>query len=202
MNKKGLAVQLSKLKGFERPKMALEQYSIDSEIAADALWRAFLNEDIEGKIVGDFGCGSGILGIGALLLGAGKVFFVDKDKDALNVLKDNIHIFGGEGFVYKIFNTDVSDFNKQLDTVVQNPPFGVKREHADKAFLESAFKVAKSVYSFHKLESKMFIEKLCKENGFYIKEILEYKMPLKATMPQHRKKKYFVDVGCWILRRR
>ena len=70
MTKTQLAVELSRLKTFQKPKMYLEQYPTDSEIAADMLWSADMQGDIEGKVIADLGAGTGILGIGALILGA------------------------------------------------------------------------------------------------------------------------------------
>lgn len=45
--------------------------------------------DLAGKRVLDFGCGSGILGIAALLLGAGSVVGIDTDPQALTATRDN-----------------------------------------------------------------------------------------------------------------
>lgn len=45
--------------------------------------------NLQGKTVIDFGCGSGILGIAALLLGADKVIAIDHDPQALIATKDN-----------------------------------------------------------------------------------------------------------------
>lgn len=45
--------------------------------------------DVSGKTVIDYGCGSGILGIAALLLGAEKVYAVDNDPQALLATLDN-----------------------------------------------------------------------------------------------------------------
>ena len=44
---------------------------------------------MRGKHVIDFGCGSGILGIAALLLGAEQVLAVDNDPQALRATRDN-----------------------------------------------------------------------------------------------------------------
>ncbi len=44
---------------------------------------------LSGKTVIDYGCGSGVLGIAALLLGADKVFAVDNDPQALIATRDN-----------------------------------------------------------------------------------------------------------------
>lgn len=45
--------------------------------------------DLDGKTVIDYGCGSGILGIAALLLGANRVIAVDNDPQALTATQDN-----------------------------------------------------------------------------------------------------------------
>ena len=46
-------------------------------------------QDLTGQTVIDYGCGSGILGIAALLLGAKKVIAVDNDPQALLATRDN-----------------------------------------------------------------------------------------------------------------
>ena len=78
ITKKQLAILLSKLQVFESPRAELEQYPLDGESASIILWTACQNKDIENKIMADLGCGTGILGLGALLLGAKKVYFIDK----------------------------------------------------------------------------------------------------------------------------
>jgi len=47
---------------------------------------------IEGKIVVDFGCGSGILAIAAAKLGASRVFAVDNDPQALQATEENARV--------------------------------------------------------------------------------------------------------------
>src|SRR3989338_9005081 len=167
-SKKQLAVLLSKLKGFEGPKVRAEQYTTDPEIAAEVLWVAFMNEDI-GKVSVDLGCGTGILGIGLLVLGAEKVYFVDSDKDALEIAKNNLAKIKSEGYIdgEAIFKChDINEFNEKADLVVQNPPFGVKVKHMDRVFLKKAFEISRLVYSFHKSEGKKFIEAFSMDNGF------------------------------------
>ncbi|MBZ2169140.1 50S ribosomal protein L11 methyltransferase [Marinobacter sp. F4216] len=46
-------------------------------------------QDVQGKQVTDYGCGSGILGLAALLLGADHVVGVDTDPQALEASRDN-----------------------------------------------------------------------------------------------------------------
>lgn len=46
--------------------------------------------DLTGRVVVDYGCGSGILGIAALLLGAERVVAIDNDPQALIATRDNL----------------------------------------------------------------------------------------------------------------
>jgi ribosomal protein L11 methyltransferase len=47
------------------------------------------SQDLTGTTLVDYGCGSGILGLAALMLGAGKVYGVDNDPQALLATADN-----------------------------------------------------------------------------------------------------------------
>lgn len=51
--------------------------------------RRLASLDLAGKLVIDFGCGSGILGIAALRLGAGRCLAVDIDSQALEAAREN-----------------------------------------------------------------------------------------------------------------
>ena len=53
MDKKQLAINLSKLDVLEKPNIKLEQYQTEGELASDILWKALINEDIENKIIAD-----------------------------------------------------------------------------------------------------------------------------------------------------
>ena len=87
MKKSKLAIILSKFETFKEPKAELEQYPFDGQSASEMLWNACQLGDIEGKKIGDLGCGTGILGIGALLLGAKFVYFIDKSEGAVLAAK-------------------------------------------------------------------------------------------------------------------
>ncbi|TKJ17786.1 DNA methylase [Candidatus Woesearchaeota archaeon B3_Woes] len=202
ISKSRLGIILSKLKGFEDPKVMAEQYIVDSEIASDVLWHALYAQRVSGCNMADLGCGTGILGIGALLLGAKKVYFVDNDKSSLDIAKSNyLHIKSESSLIRgkAIFVCqDVVDFDKKVDTVIMNPPFGVKVRHADKTFLEKAVQIAKTIYSFHKSESKGFISSFSKDNGFSLKETIDFSWPLKQTMGFHRRRIKRINVSCFV----
>ncbi|MFH1589941.1 MAG: METTL5 family protein [archaeon] len=195
MTKKQLSITLSKLKVFSSPKIRLEQYPTDSNIAAEVIWFADLCKDIEGKVIADLGAGTGILGIGCLIMGAKKIIFVENDKDAIKVLKENLNELELEN--YEILNEDVSNFDQKVDTVIQNPPFGTKEKHMDRIFLHKAMNVAKTIYSFHKAETKDFIDKYIHESTFHATHYFEFEFPLKKSMEQHKKKVEKIKVGCW-----
>lgn len=195
-SKSRLAILLSQLKDFANPSTKIEQYPMDSEIGAEVLWQAYFRGDIEGKTIADLGCGTGILGIGALLLGAKVVYMVDMDEEAVQLCKENIATLQ-EKERAMVLQELISAFTEKVDIVLQNPPFGTKQMHADKAFLEKAFSLAKVVYSFHKATSKRFLEKISQEHGFTITHYWEFAFPIKASMLFHSKPIYRTKVGCW-----
>src|SRR3989338_2841187 len=170
MSKKTLAIELSTLEGFYEPKVSEEQYMTDSEIAADILWKAYILGDIYMKGVVDIGCGTGILGIGAGMLGAKKIWLIDKDNNAMDTTKKNISKMKSESlfknmskvkwiYIIKDINNagDVNIKNDEVDTVIQNPPFGTKKRHNDVIFLEKAAEISNVVYSMHKSDEHVKI---------------------------------------------
>ena len=199
-SKSRLAIILSMLSGFQGPKVRQEQYITDSEIGAFVLWNAYLSGDIEGGVIADLGSGTGILGIGALLLGAKHVFFVESDKDAIETAKDNVSKVKSEG--YSLGNAefacqDIEKWEVKVDVVIQNPPFGTKVRHSDIVFLEKALKIAPIVYSFHKSETKAFLQKFSAKNKCKITNIWDFRFPLKATFAFHRRQIHRIDASCF-----
>ena len=196
-SKKELEVTLSRLGKVKKQDAKLEQYETPSDIAAEVLWSAFMNGDIKNKIIADLGCGNGVIGIGCLLLGAKKVFFLDSDSESILVTKKNLSDLELENHI--LLHQDIGSFNEKIDTVIQNPPFGVQNEHADRNFLIKAMEHSRKIYSFHKSESESFIKSLATEYNFKIANIMKFRFPLKKTQEFHTKKAHGVDVSCFIL---
>ena len=197
--KKRLAVELSRLKGFEKVDVRLEQYATPSEIAADWLWQAALKPDLAGKVSLDAACGPGILGCGALLMRAELVYFVDRDENALDLARKNVdtleqaYEIGKSEFIC----ADIADFTTNVDVVLQNPPFGTKVRHHDRRFLEQAFIIGKTVYSMHKISTAAFVEAVAREHKFTITDRWAYDFRIPQQLPWHRRKAYYVKVGLW-----
>jgi len=206
MSKQNLAVELSKFKVFDDSKQQLEQYSTDSEVGASILWDARMQEWIKDKYIIDLGAGTGILGLGCLLLGAKKVIFVEKDKDSIEVLKKNIQTLQDEFEIEAeiiIENKDIVDLSadsfEKADLVVQNPPFGTKEKNVDALFLEKAMLLSDKIITMHKTVTKEFIENLAQTNGFSEFRVLDFNYPLKMTLPQHKKAIEYIKVSCFFL---
>ena len=203
-SQKDLTIFLSKLEGFTVPSVKLEQYPTPANIAAEWIWSMALNGEVAGKTILDAGCGPGILGIGLLVMGAKKVFFLDADQTIMKTcMKNHQNIkseyeIGEADFVVE----DISLFDYEIDIVVQNPPFGTKQEHADKKFLEKSFTLAPVVYSMHKYSTKIFVEAICKDFKFEITNLWRFQFPIKEIFEFHTKPVRNIDVGLWRMERK
>src|SRR3989338_4606872 len=200
MDKKKLSIALSKLHPVTALKINLEQYRIEGDFAATLLWKAYQDKCIDDMTVADLGCGNGILGIGALLLGAKFVYFLDSDDDSLEVCRKNLEE-SYDGRNYRIISGDVSEFNKRINTIIMNPPFGVQKRKAYKIFLETAMNHSDNVYSIHKIESRKFIESLSRENHFKVIEVIEKEFSIKKSYEFHTNKRHTFVSGIWVLKR-
>ncbi len=188
-SKKELAILLSRVRGYTSPKAELEQYVTPSEIASRLIWAAYERGRIVGKNVCDLGAGTGILIIGAMLLGARRGYAVEKDPDAIEDLKRNLSAFGLERRV-EIVEADVSDVELRVDTVVMNPPYGVQRKGASLPFLIKATEIGECVYMIVPrglLEEKRAI---LEDRGFGIEFVEEDWMELPPTYPWHDSRMY------------
>ena len=198
-SKRELEIQLSKLKSFSEVSISSEQYATPAHIAADWVWQMAMQSEVAGKIFLDAACGPGILGLGLLLLGARKIYFLDNDAKAINICVENYNKLKEEYEIgdAEFITADITLFDEEVDCVIENPPFGTKEKHIDKVFLEKAFSIAPLIYSMHKYVTKNFIEAIVKDYNFEITSYFRYDFPIKAQFSFHKKPVKNIDVAVW-----
>ncbi len=199
VTKKHLAIMLSKVSEHPAPDVRLEQYTLMSEEVSDILWIIETTfNDIKGKVIVDLGCGTGRLTIGSALLGASHAIGIDADEIALRAATQNAKMLGVSNRVSWIL-AFVPYVSLKADVVIQNPPYGVKKEGADRPFIEAAIKIAPIVYSLHKAgeKNRKFIKKYVEHIGGKIDKIIPFEITIRPTFEFHIKKAYKVKVDLY-----
>lgn len=191
MKKKELEMALQRVRPFEEPDPSAEQYPTPAVIAADMAFTAFSLGDIYSRKVADLGCGTGMLGIAAALLGATEVWGIDNDPRALGLARQNAQ---AQGVELRLMEGDVSEFVQKVDTVIMNPPFGSQTRHADRPFLEKAKEVADVSYSLHNAVTQDFLLQMISSVGGQAKVLKRYKFEIPHTFAFHKKAKRDVEV--------
>ncbi len=180
---------LERLEGFAAPDPRLEQYATPAPIASELLYSALLRGDLEGTVC-DLGCGTGILAIGAALLGA-RSLGVELDYAALKIAKENARRIGVD---VEFVRGDAASIGlKNVSTVVMNPPFGAQKgSQGDRAFLRKAMEIAEVIYSIHNAGSEGFIRRFvepCK-----VEDVQKIAFPLKRSLKFHSKEVKIIEV--------
>jgi putative methylase len=195
-----LAIILSRLAVFKTPSMRHEQYPTPGDIAGTFLFSA----DFSGKHIIDLGAGTGLLGIGALLLGARHVTFIDVDEDALEIAQRNCasvnERFEGLGQASFMQADVAAKFTvPDVDIIIMNPPFGTKQKHADKLFLSKAIGHAPLILSMHKTSTMQHLITWMGIQGYELSWSKEVDFPIRASMHHHTKPKAVTHVMlcCW-----
>ena len=199
MKLKQLEMTLQRLSGFSRPQAALEQYQTPAPLAARLLFHALMKGDIEGKNICDLGSGTGVLAIGAALLGAAKVQGIDIDPEAIGVAGANAALLGVdvEFIIADVRDTALPARLHQTDAVIMNPPFGAQKVHADRPFIDLALALAPVTYSIFNAGSAQFIETYTAERA-EIDERVGGMFPLQRTFSFHTRD--VQEIGVEILR--
>lgn len=203
---KKLEEYLQTVDSFEKPKILLEQYVTPSHIASNLLFTIQNNyDDLDEKLVCDLGCGTGMLAVGAAILGSSHVVGFDIDADALSIARNNVDEM-------EIFNVDFvqcdvlsdlasaeSSWHGAFDTVVMNPPFGTKKNAGmDMKFLKIATQLSRNVvYSLHKTTTREYIKKKTKELNVVGEVIAELRYNIESSYKFHKKSSVDIEVDVW-----
>jgi putative methylase len=212
---------LAKVKPHPSPDASLEQYTLSESTAATILYIAYLHADIVGKRVLDLGCGTGRLALGSAFLGAESVTGVDIDEIAIGMARKNS---ASVGIADKIewVQADIDTVTRKLDTVIQNPPFGVQKRGADRRFLEKGLQSADSVYSLHnhpeidkrlaaklkasggqpiRVEPSLFLQRFISERGGIVEAVFAMPLVIPRMFDFHTKAKREIVVDLYVLRK-
>lgn len=202
MRKRTLEIILSKLKDIPDPRSDLEQYPTPAGIASELLFLANSLGLIEGKRVLDLGCGTGVLMIGAGLMGASSLTGVDVDPKAVDVARENVRWVDADlgsdiSSISKFMTSDVSDLaclESEYDTVVMNPPFGAQRKGADRMFMDRAMGCARHMASLHNLAGSDFVRRRIVDNGWRIVLEERYLFPIRRRFEFHDREISAIEV--------
>jgi putative methylase len=181
---------------------------------------SYANSDIIAKSVLDLGCGTGRLALGAAFLGAESVVGVDIDRLAIKTARENTTQTSLSEKVAWV-NGAISAVTGRFDTVVQNPPFGVRTREADRAFLVKALEVGDVVYSLHnhpevdeflikrlkssqgllKVEPSPFIESFISKHGGIVRAVYALPMTIPKMFDFHKKAKHEFIIDLYVIRK-
>lgn len=209
-----LIAALEGVEAFCKPDIQLEQYCTGVEIAAHSLYQIqSCFGDIEGKLVADVGCGTGMLGIGCALLDAAHVVGFDIDAVALAQARANISeleldeifdcvhcdVLAASGLPLRCLAPPISGFactreesaatpHGVFDTAIMNPPFGTRRPGADVGFVKAGLAAVHAngcVYSMHKSSTRAHLIRTAESLGVGCEVVAQLRFDLPATYAFH-----------------
>jgi putative methylase len=186
VKRRQLEMTLQKLQPIISRDPKLEQYSTPAAVAADIVWEAYASGDIEDKRVADLGCGNGVFSIGSKLMGAESVHGIDIDPKAIEIAKQNSESLGLD---IDFIVGEVSSMAGTFDTVIQNPPFGAQKKHADRAFIKKSLELAPRVYSLHNAVTETFVANMVQALGARCLPVKRFKFEIPYAFEFHRKAK-------------
>jgi rRNA N6-adenosine-methyltransferase METTL5 len=158
MKLKRLKMELSRVRGFHKMSVGLEQYLTPPDIAASMIYLAHTTyNDIEHKTILDLCCGTGMLSIACSFFSPSYILGVDLCPEALRVFRGNSEMFGVSCDLLRCSIEECGAINHTFDTAVMNPPFGTKVKHADVRAVDRALELCKVVYSLHKSSTREYL---------------------------------------------
>ncbi len=198
MKKSELLKELSRVEDFRQPLISLEQYMTPPQLAADLVYAAYMQGDIEDRDVVDLGAGTGMLAIGAALA-SGNVTAVEKNLEALEVARENAEKLEVEDKI-EFVESDIKEVDGEFDTAIMNPPFSV---HSDTGFdfLGKAFEIASATYFIARSSSRERIKDFVENSSHEITGRESYTISLPATYGFHTSESEKVEVDLTATRR-
>ncbi len=199
MRLRRLAMLLSGLEPHPSNSVELEQYTTEGDIAARWLADIASFSDIpEGCLIVDLGAGNGVLGLGALAMGAGRAILVEADQAACVVANSNAELIGfadSTQVIQATLGSDMIDLSS-ADLVISNPPWGRQSPRADRPFLEAMIEASAPTHLLHSAEAT-HIQPLFEDAGWSVEKYGEADFALPATFSHHSRKRGKTRAAFW-----
>ncbi|RLG77957.1 MAG: hypothetical protein DRO12_00760 [Thermoprotei archaeon] len=203
-SRRELALLLSRAPSFPRAVRELEQYVTDGDTASEILWEAYMRGDIEGKVVADLGCGTGVLAIGSLLLGASDVLCIDIDTEAVRLADEWARRLRLSERLHSLTAVIPNISLRGVDTVIMNPPFGIHRRGADMLFLKCAYSFApQAIYTMHMANygTRKLIMDTALRKGYRALILNTRNILIPQLFESHKRRVYRVSIDLYFIRK-
>ncbi len=201
MRVRRLAMLLSGLEPHPSNSVELEQYTTDGELAARWLADISAFSDLsEGCKVADLGAGNGVLGLGAMAMGAGCAILVETDQTACDVAMSNAESMCVADSVEVIRATvglDPIDLDS-IDVVISNPPWGRQIERADRPFLEAILSAGVTAHLMHNAGAR-HIQSIFEAAGWGVERYGEADFALPVAYEHHARERGRTRAAFWRL---
>lgn len=187
-SRRTIARTLEDVADFDEPRVDLEQYLTDPELAAHLCHLASLRGDLTDATVLDLGCGTGILALGARAADATRIVGLDVDRSALDVAVRNERQLFETARIDWIRGDVTSPPLRTSDaTVLSNPPFGAQRgnRHADRSVLRTIRRLAAVSYTIHNAGSREFVESFAADHGATVTDAFESSLEVDHRFDFH-----------------
>ncbi len=194
-------MMLSRLEKIKSPSVELEQYCTDGDTAARWLSDISAFGDLyDGCTVADLGAGNGLLGLGAMVLGAERAILIEADQAACDVAQYNAEKMGFIDSV-EVIQASIGGDSIELgsaDVVISNPPWGHQSPRADRPFLNTILSARLPSHLMHSAEASHIVA-LFDEHGWSAERYGEADFPLPAMYAHHSRQRGKTRAAFWRL---
>lgn len=208
-SKKQLEIIISGLEGFSNPKIKLEQYLTPDHIVAEMVYLAYIQGNIENKIIIDFCSGTGKISLAASMLYPKIVIGIEIDKEAIKAAMKNRKKLNTKNVYFVLADSTkppIKEAYKKDIVALQNPPFGIlNKSHKDVDFVKSASVIASWIYSIHKggnKKTRNFLINVYESLGFEVIMIKRLQFTIPKQFSFHKKPKMSIDVDLYVAKRK
>ena len=201
MRARRMAMILSGLEPHPSNSVELEQYTTEGDLAVRWLSDIVAFGDLaEGCTVADLGAGNGVLGLGALSMGAGRALLVEADQTACDVAMFNaesMRFADSVELIQATLGSEPVDLSS-ADVIISNPPWGRQTSRADRPFLEAMIAAEIPAHLLHSAEA-IHIQPLFEDAGWSAERYGEADFALPAAYSHHSRQRGRTRAAFWRL---